>query len=102
MKKRPHQTLSVGVINISRFFLKNNIIIKINNDITLSTESGRNVLLRKSDLFFIGRGQYVDFITSNTFDVVEAKILVLNDRILNSIIKKMSLSVIEHCNDSDV
>lgn len=102
MKKRTHQTLSVGVIKISRFFLKNNIIFKINNDITLLTESGREVPLRKNDLFFIGRGQYVDLITSNTFDVVEVKILVLNDRILNSIIKKMSLSIIDHCNDYDV
>lgn len=79
MKKRTHQTLSAGVIKISRFFLKNNIILKINNDVTLLTESGKEIPLRKSDLFFIRRGQYVDFITSNTSDVVDVRILVLND-----------------------
>ena len=102
MKKRTHQALSAGVKKTSRFFLINNIILKINNDVTLLTESGKEIPLRKSDLFFIGRGQYVDFITSNTSDVVDVRILVLNDRVLNSIIKKMSLSVIGHCNDSDV
>lgn len=102
MKKRTHEIFSEGVKNISRFFLKNNIIVKTDNDITLLTESGREIPLKKSELSFIGKGHYVEFVTSNKFDAVEVKILVLNDRVINSIIKKMSLSVIELCNDSDV